>query len=166
MSNKVSYEKVLTKKSYEAELITQWVKIKGFDLSACTINDPVMKMSLNLAFGNFDEFKKFMKKDYDKEVVFNDAHALAFSFDDKDHTRWNWVLITENDWYAADYGTICHELHHFTHFGLTEKGVNYGEGGEEVYAYTQGFFMEMVVRAFMELKKIKKHAPKHKRNTK
>ncbi len=153
MNKEITYEKVITKKSYEKQLITQWVKVSGFNLSACTINDPVMKLSLNLVHGTFDEFKAFIKKTYEEDIPFNDASALALSFEDKEHCRWNWVLITENNWYAVDYGTICHELHHFTHFGLTEKGVTYGEGGEEVYAYTQGFFMEMVVRAFQELHK-------------
>ena len=62
------------------------------------------------------------------------------------------ILIQENNWTAKNYGTLAHEVHHLTHCGLEEKGATYGTGGEEVYAYTQGFFMEMVVRALINLK--------------
>jgi hypothetical protein len=149
----VAYDKVITDKEYKQSIISGWVKAKGYDLSVCTISSKTLKLSLNLVYGTFDVFKEFIQKEHGKEIKFDNAEALYLQVDDKD-CAWNFILIQSMDWTANDYGVICHELHHFTHYGLEEKGVTYGTGGEEVYAYVQGHFMELVVRAFVELKKV------------
>ena len=151
----INYDKVLTKKAYDMETISHWVKAKGFDLSICTIHDHSLKLSLNVVYGTFEEFKKFMKKEFDQEIEHKNATAFFIQIS-KPECAWNFMLIQSNNWTAPDYGTICHELHHFTHFGLDEKGISYGSAGEEVYAYVQGYFMEMTVRAFVELHKVLK----------
>lgn len=146
--------KIITKKTYSERVISEWVKPIGYDLSICTINTKAMEISFNLVYGTFAEFKTFLKKEYNHDIKFNGAHAIVVQFE-YETVVWNFMLITQNTWTAQDYGTICHELHHLTHFALSDKGVSYGEAGEEVFAYTQGYFMELVVRAFVELHKIK-----------
>lgn len=135
-------------------LVTQWVQPAGFDLAVVTLNSQELKISVNLVFGELKEFKKFIASAYDHKVDVEDANALATTFT-HEGKAWNYLLITKNDWHAEDYGTIAHELHHITHFALEEKGITYGSAGEECFAYVQGYFMELVVRAFMELKKSK-----------
>lgn len=153
-NTEIKYDKILVSKERKEQVISEWIKAKGFDLSICTLRCVSLKLNVNLVFGEFEEFKKFIWETYKKEIEYKSANAFFLQFD-KPECTWNFLLITENDWTAEDYGTICHELHHFTHFGLTEKGISYGEAGEECFAYVQGYFMELVVRAFVELRKAK-----------
>lgn len=60
------------------------------------------------------------------------------------------------EWKSSDYGLMCHELHHFIHCSLPNNDIKYCEDTEEVYAHLQGWFMDLIVRAFIKLKKIKK----------
>jgi hypothetical protein len=155
----IKHDKILVKKTREEEVITYWIKPKGFDLSMTTLTLPVLKLSLNLALGSLEEFKRFCKSEYGNEIDIHDCNACVISFRAEDGTQWHWMLCTKQSWYAEDYGVMAHELHHFVHAGLDEKGCTYGAGGEEIYAYIQGYFMELVVRAFMMLGK-----PKGKKN--
>jgi hypothetical protein len=158
---KIALQKVITRKVHKEQTISEWCQPKGYKLSVCTLQTEAMKLTLNLVFGEFEEFKRFIKNTYEQDIKHNSANAFCMQFE-HEKTTWNFMLITQNDWTAQDYGTIAHELHHFTHFALTEKGVSYGEGGEEVFAYTQGYFMELVVRAFVELRKALKTNRKKK----
>lgn len=152
---KLPYSKLLTKSVMREQVVSEWVRPKGYDLSAVTISLPIFKISLNLVLGDFDEFSRFIKDTFDVECK-DCAKAYFCCFNDKDKVHWNWILIQRNDWRAEDYGTLAHELHHFVHSALDETGVAYGTAGEEVYAYMQGYFMELVVRAFIMLGKVKK----------
>ncbi len=149
----LNIEKTITKKELNSVLVSKWRKPKGYDLSFTDISCPSMKLTLNVMFGKYDEFKRFMKNMHDFDTVHQACTAMCVMCK-KDGTAWHYILIQENDWTADHYNTLVHELHHFIHFALDDKGVSYGMGGEEVFAYLQGYFMEMVVRAFIELKKV------------
>jgi hypothetical protein len=41
----------------------------------------------------------------------------------------------------------------FTHYYLRDIGLIYCQESEEAFAYFQGYFMDLVIRAFIELKK-------------
>lgn len=146
------FEKVISKNELKDALITKWLKPKGYDLAMTSINSEVFAVTVNLVYGKYDEFKKFIKEKHGFDTEFKDCVAMCLRIQDNGVT-WHYVLIQKNEWYAENYGTICHELHHLTHFVLDDKGIVYCRESEEVFAYVQGFFMEMVVRAFMELKK-------------
>lgn len=150
---KITIDKIISKNVYKTELIGQWFKPKGFDLSMTAINCPSLKICVNLVHGSFTEFKRMIYLQFGEDLKTDSCVAFACSLKDKNGTQWNFVLIQENEWTAEHYGTLAHEIHHLTHFSLEEKGVTYGMGGEEVYAYLSGFFMEMIVRAFQELKR-------------
>lgn len=154
----LEYEKVLVKSTMQEDAIGQWLKPAKYDISIVPLNIPVFKITLNLAYGSFEEFKRFVLTKFEHQIEHHSANAMAISFE-HEGTTWNFINIQKCDWTARDYGTICHELHHATHFSLTNMGVDYGTAGEEVYAYMQGHLMELVVRAFQMLhKKKKKHA--------
>lgn len=148
-------EKYLVKKEYKEVVITQWIKPEGYKLAMCSLSCTSMKMDLNLFFGEYSEFKKFIKSEHDFDTEHETCIAMYVQ-NKKDGIVYFNMIIQKNDWLAEDYATIVHELHHFIHFALEEKGVNYGTAGEEVYAYLQGYFTELVIRAFVELKKVKK----------
>ncbi len=149
-------EKNLTKNVMKEEVISQWFKPKGFDLSLVTLDNSMFRLTLNVCLGTFDEFKRFIQSTHSDAKIEHDA-ALAMYVQVKESKEtFHHILITENDWTASDYGTICHELHHFVHYALDEKGASYGLGGEEIYAYMQGYFMTVIIRAFVELGKANK----------
>lgn len=145
-------QKILVKETLQHEVVSEWVKPDGYNLSCVTIQFPMMKIALNVAFGEYEEFKKFLKKEFDFDTEHADAAAICVAFK-HEKTQWHWINIQTNNWLAQDYGTICHELHHFVHFALGESGIQYGTAGEELFAYMQGQAMELVVRAFLKLKK-------------
>jgi hypothetical protein len=149
---KIDVERKLTRKTMKEIVIYEWLKPKGFEISAVCIKDPVYKISLNLIHGSFAEFKRFMLIKFNKKLDHDDASAMVFTFP-HEGIQWHFMNIQKCDWYAEDYGTIAHELHHFVHFALDEKGNKYNLDGEEAYAYIQGYFMELIVRAFSEFKK-------------
>lgn len=149
---KIARKRIVVKKTFNEEVISQWVEAAGFNLKCVSLNVPPFKLSLNVAYGPYDEFKKFLKKEFDQDTEHADCNAMAITFE-KDGTTWHWMNIQVNEWRAEEYGTICHELHHVTHFMYDKMGVTYGNAGEEAYAYLQGYLMELVVRAFVQLKK-------------
>lgn len=146
----------ITKKEYKARLIGEWVKEEKYNLAICTIDEQTFGISCNVVYGKLPNFKKFLKDKYDFDIVLNDCIAMTVHFPDKKTgIAWNFILIQDNEWTAKDYGVLCHETHHLVHFNLPDKGINYGEGSEEVFAYVQGWFMEMLIRTLAELRKIK-----------
>lgn len=153
--------KYLSRKTYNPEVIAEWVKPKGFDLAITCIKDLTFNLSINLVFGDFHEFKKFIKNEYELDLEHDNARAYALRFS-KPECDWNYLLISDLDWRAQDYGTIAHEVHHMTHFALKDKGLTHSSDSEESFAHFQGFLMEMIIRAFVEYKKIKKSKKKFK----
>lgn len=149
---KLIFEKIISKNEFKEVVISRWIKPKGYQLSMTSIEVAALKITVNLVFGKYDQFKKFIKDNHDFDTVHEACTAMVVTLKDEGVT-WHYMLIQENEWTAEHYNTICHELHHLAHFVLSEKGITYGEGGEELFAYIQGYFMEMVVRAFVELKK-------------
>lgn len=157
--------KILVKQTMQEEAVGAWSRPEGFDLACTCIHFPMMRIALNVAFGPFDQFKKFLKKEFDQDTEHESADAMAISFK-YEKTQWHWVNIQKNDWTAEHYGTICHELHHFTHFALGESGIQYGTAGEELFAYMQGRAMELLIRAFIMLKKQEEKQEKRKKKVK
>ena len=154
--------KVLVSKKHNVSIISSWVKPGNFDLSICTIDEPSLNLSLNLILGSLEEAKKFIKEEYGESPIKNLGNGtIAVSFNvEKEGFLYNYINIQKNEWLAMDYGVICHELHHFTHHALAEKGIDYCEGGEELFAYIQGYFMENVVRALITIGKVMKNKKK------
>lgn len=146
--------------------ITQWVKPKGYALAITTIRCQALHLHLNLAHGPLKEFKRFIRDEADYQIQHEAATAIYVFTTNESGNMDHWIDIPENEWCSNNYGAICHELHHFVHQGLDDLGVKYGEGGEEIYAYLQGYFMEQVVRAFVALKKANKPAKKTKKQRK
>lgn len=152
---KITLDKVISKNTYQLEAIGEWYKPKGYDLAMTNIDCDALKINVNLVYGTLDEFKKMILHQFNEKVEVVSCIAMYIQIEENSKP-WHFVLIQGNEWTAQDYGTICHELHHLTHHALEEKGVTYGTGGEEIYAYVQGHFMELVVRAFVEYKKASK----------
>ncbi len=149
---KILHDKLVTRNENREVTITRWVRPKGYKLAVCEMSCNVFKSSLILCFGKSSEFKKFVKEYADYDCDIENANALYVYTKIKDET-YNFILIQEFDYRAKDFGTLCHELHHFTHLSLERIGIDYGRGGEEVFAYFQGHFMEMIIKAFVELSK-------------
>lgn len=134
------------------QVIGPWLKPKGFDLYLCDVFNPMFDINLMLCFGSLKEFSRYILER--EEYVVESKTALAmYVYTNKNDKRSNYLIFTENEWCAKDYGTIAHELHHFTHFALDAIGVTYGIGGEELYSYFQGYYMELCVLALNELQK-------------
>lgn len=148
----ITVESTIVEETMIEEIIGKWIKPKDFNLTCNSIRVPVFKFNLNIAYGEFEEFKRFLILKFGHDVKYEAAHAMVCSFK-KDGIQWHWMNIQQMQFTAEDYGTMVHELHHFAHFAMEEMGVTYGMGGEEVYAYLQGHMMEMVCRAFSMLRK-------------
>lgn len=153
----ITYEKQITKKPFLNETISNWYKVSKFDLQICELDFPIFCLRLAVCFGDYAEYQKMLKHYYEREIEGGIAPLACYTWvDDPDtHEKRKFLLITENEWTAKDYGTLAHEIHHFVHLSLKDIGIDYGEGGEELFAYFQGYVMELVVRAFVELKKTK-----------
>lgn len=149
----LEFEKTLVDRTMAEEVIGPWRKVKGFGLSTVAIKVPVFKITLNVMYGPYDEFKRFILHKFDHQIKHGSANAIAVTFE-HEKVRWNFINIQSCNWTAEEYGTLAHELHHTTHFALEDLGAVYGSGGEEVYAYLQGYLMELVVRAFVQLRKV------------
>lgn len=143
--------KIIVKETMREDVIGQWIKPAEFELSIVPIHANVFDFTLNVAFGAFTEYKNYILKEYGNEINSRDAAAMFNSFEDRKGRRWHFINIQKNDWTANDYGTIAHELHHAVHYGLSSRGIDYHDTSEEVFAYLQGYLMEMVVRAFQKL---------------
>lgn len=143
--------KNVTKKVFTEVAISNWQEISNVYISSLTVE--CFCLSLNLVYGKLQDFKNYVKKQHEELVNIDECTAVFVSLK-KEGVTWYYILIQENDWYAQDYGIICHELHHFIHKSLEEKGVTYAENSEEVYAYLQGHFMELVIKSLLELKKV------------
>jgi hypothetical protein len=145
-------EKIIVKKENNERVISRWVKPKGYDLAICELYNYMFGVGVTVVFGKMDEAKKFVKDRTEYEIEHDNANAM-FVWAKHENEDKKFLLFTENNWAAEDYGTICHELHHFTHHVIDEEiGASYGKEGEEFYAYFQGYFMGLVVLAFSELK--------------
>lgn len=142
--------KSINKKEMKEALITKWYQLSDYDLKMVNIYSPSWAMTLNLVYGNFDEFKKFFADKHKKEVEY-EACVAFFCSDKIKGIQHHYMVIQDQKFRAKDYGSIAHELHHFVHFALEEKGMEYHKSSEEAFAYLQGYFMEMTVRAFAEL---------------
>lgn len=152
----------ITKHEMREVTISRWVIPKGYKLAVCDLKDTIYNQSLTVVLGTTREFRRFIKDSYDYDVDCDSALAFYFQIK-KDGKTSYFMLIQENEWRASDYGNICHELHHFTHYMLDNLGLSYGLGGEEAYAYVQGYYMEQVCRAFVELKKTKYYKLNYKK---
>lgn len=155
-------DKKITLKTIDHAMVNQWLKPKGFELAVVCISDPVNKLALNLVLGSFKEFKRFLLNQFDYKAEIVDCTAIVISLE-KNGTTWHFMNIQSNEWCPDDYGTIAHELHHFIHFGFTEKGNKYCPDAEEAYAYATGYFMTNIVRAFMLHKQTVKKSLKTKK---
>lgn len=153
-------EKDITKKKMTETVISVWSKIKDYDLVACDISVSMFRSNLIFCVGSNKEFARMLLTEHDYKLE-GSGRAFYVYVTNKEGIRTNYILIQGNDWSAEDYGTIVHELHHFTHIYLQQHvGCSYGEGGEEFFAYFQGYHMELVVSALVELKKALKKSKK------
>lgn len=151
MSN-IKFDKVLVKKAWEREAISQWVKQKQYELAIVSLSDHMLQLHLNVAFGPIKQFADFMRDRYDHELQHDDANALFVYGKGKDGQRYYFINVQSNSFKAKDYGTLAHELHHYVHMALyNSNGVEYSREGEEVYAYAIGYFMELLTRALAVL---------------
>jgi len=153
---KIKFDKILVKKTMVEETIGQWVNPKGFNLPIVSISTALYNSTLNVCFGEYREFVRFLKEICDHDISEHDNPLALFVYfkNKKDEEKdSNWLLITENNWSATDYGTLCHELHHFAFIALDKIGIEQDHKSEEAFAYFQGYFMERVVRSFISLKK-------------
>lgn len=147
-------DKALSKAKYTDEIVSSWYKAKGFDLVYCQVWNKMFGLCLNVVYADLDEFARWIKSKHNYTVEKGDALAMYLYIENPNGEIFKYMLIQTANWTADQYGTICHELHHFTHLALADIGIEYGRGGEELFAYFQGHYMEMVVRAFIELHKI------------
>lgn len=146
-------ERTIVPETIDERVVAPWVKAKGFDLSCTIISVPVFKIHLNVAFGPYDEFRKLLFSYYKQDIAKHaKANAMVCTFE-HEGVRWNWMNIQSCEWTGQDYGTLSHELHHVTHFAMSDMGCTYGPGGEEAYAYLHGYLMELVCRAFVMYRK-------------
>ncbi len=151
-------------KQFTPVLVTRWKSDRKLpDLKIVTLVDRVFTVSLNLAYGSYSDFAKFIYDEFKVEDPKGNAEehpeGMYVSFV-SEGVRWHWLLITEMEFTCKDYGTIVHELHHFVHNSIEGKGVIYSKDSEEAFAYVQGYFMDLVIRAFVELKRTTKRKRK------
>lgn len=145
--------KTLNRKVYKLTAITEWATPHGYDLKIVTLAVDAFKMALNLAIGPFSEFKKFIGKEYEDDIsVSNTPNGMCVAIDAKG-TVFHFVWLPSVEWTSEWYGTLVHELHHFTRNAYSEKGMEYHRSSEEAFAYLQGHMMELACRALHELDK-------------
>lgn len=155
MIKEIKIGKYITRKTFKEEAISEWFTLKGYTLITCALQNSLFaKAILNVVFGEYEEFKRYIKDTHKYDLGHEDCVAMyVWVFDKERNKHYKYLLIQEVDWTAKCYGTMCHELHHYTHIYLKELGIEYSEGSEEVFAYFQGHFMELLIKAFIELKK-------------
>lgn len=146
--------KTIVRKEYKPTVIGTWAEVVEFPGSRVnTITNELFAVSLNIFLGSKDDFKKLLTKTYDYKDFGSKAYQavfVSFEFDDR---KWNWINIPQMEFTAEDYGLYVHELHHFVHIALQNCGHRYDiDTSEELYASTIGWFMEMSMRAFAQLR--------------
>jgi hypothetical protein len=149
----------LNKKSMRETTISEWCRPEGYDLSAVSLSSPLYTSTLNLLYGPYKEARRYIQQRCEYDIGDKEPKGMfVYSHDKLDKEfegRIYFLIILKNEWMAEDYATIVHELHHFTHIALHNIGIKHCEDSEEAFAYFQGYFMERVIRSFMELKRIK-----------
>jgi len=150
----IDYDKVITKNSFDTEVVSKWFNVNKFNMKICEITIPIFKNNLCLCVGKYSDFEKMLKHHYERTPD-NDNPMACYSWitDPETKEKRKFLLLTEQQRNAKNFGTITHETHHFTHSVLEDIGIDYGRGGEELFAYFQGYVTELVVRALVELEK-------------
>lgn len=145
--------KTISKATKKILTISQWYKPELYDIHYCNILVPVLNLNFVLCFCTVDEFKRYIEEIAGRTLEAPaDVPAEYISYD-ADGVSHRFIVISRNQWLAGDYGILAHELHHAAHCGLKDIGVSYTDSSEEVFAYVQGFLMEQVISAFIELEK-------------
>ncbi len=148
--SKLKTDRYLTRTEMRDVLITRWVKLKGFKLSLVSISDPTFKTTLNVVLGEHEEFKSYVLQQHKYVLKSKNPQALYFRHEEGGC----YILLNPRmDFTSSDYGDMVHELHHFTHDVLSLQGMDYTPEGEEAFAYLQGYYMEMLCRACVMLRK-------------
>lgn len=149
--------KYINQKEFRPTVISRWGSPNyAPSASLCSIIHDESGMTLNLFIGSVEDFNTHCKNKYDKELVKRSYQALFFS-NESEGTTIYWIHLLKNEFLAEDYNSIVHELHHFIHYALSDRNQPYHlDYTEEKYALMQGWFMEMVIRALVELNRIKK----------
>ena len=135
MTSKIKHSQVV-KKGYRVSIVGSWFKAKGYNLYLVDLNVPMFDLVIILSFGKMEEFSRYLRDRYDyvmDNINHTDAMFVSNLENKVQNALANHLNITSNEWRAKDYGTICHELHHAVHSTLTNRGVDYGKGGEEVF---------------------------------
>lgn len=160
----------INQKSYKLPIVGRWHKAGGYDMHLVDISFPMFDINFIVSFGKMAEAARYLRDRYDYILEdYESAIAMCVTgiLNKKDNGRANHLIFTTNDWTAKDYGTIAHETHHAVHKALGNIGLDYGVGGEELFAYMQGHMMELIVRAFQELRNtLSKQKPKKKHHAK
>lgn len=152
--SRIEIEKTVTTKKLVTTLITSWKKIKGYDLTTCTLYFDVWSQELHLVHGKPEEFARYIKEvfNFSDGKTHSDSAAM-YAWLIRDNVRYRFICLQVLDFYPGDYGTLAHEIHHFVHAELQARGVVYSEESEEVFAYYTGTIMEYACRALNELRK-------------
>jgi len=146
--------KTIVRKEYNPTVIGKWAEIVEFPGTRVnTITNELLAISLNVFLGSKDDFKKFLTSTYDYKDFGSKAYQAVFVCFEFEDRKWNWINIPQMEFTAEDYGLFVHELHHFVHISLQNCGHRHDlDSSEELYASTQGWFMEMAMRAFAQLR--------------
>lgn len=156
----------LPTRPFAPEAVSKWCKLRDYELLACDVAMPVVRRQYILMVGTVEEFDRYILDKHGIKPHLETALA-AYAWYPLDGALYHYILFTENDWAPADYGSIAHEVHHVIHLSLQAIGIRYARASEEVFAYAAGYLMEMIVRAFVELKKWQeKPKPQRKRKGK
>jgi hypothetical protein len=146
----IKTERFFTRTEVTERAISRWAKIKGFKLSVVTLSEPTFRTTINLVLGEHEEFKKYVLQQHQYVLKTKNPAALYMRHEDGA----TYILLNPRvDFTASDYGEMVHELHHFAHDALDRQGMDYTRDGEEAFAYVQGYYMELMCRALVILRK-------------
>lgn len=144
--------KVIERKRMKEQSIGQWLKPHKYNLYIVDVSCSLYGLNLQLCFGPMLEFSRYIKEKHDREVDHENAKAM-YCWYTVDGIQNKYLILTENEWGAEDYGTMAHEVHHVVSYSLADVGISHSKDSEEAYAYFQGYLMERVIRAFVMLNK-------------
>lgn len=158
---------LLTHQEYKEPIIGRWAKLKDYDIMGVDISTEMMGINLILLITEDEEMIRFVREQHHKVEDRMDKNGAYYQLTDpKTLKMHHYIQLKSYDITLFNtINTAAHEIHHFVHGVLRDKGIEYGEGGEELYAYMQGHFTEMVARALSQLYKLKMKK-KHRRTTK
>lgn len=133
-------------------LVGPWVTPKDYpDIEVTSITAPGMRMVLNIAVGDTEQFCDLLEEKHNYRPEELDMASACFVWTGSEERHTYFMYMCNKDLDVDELAIFVHELHHFIHIALDHKGMRPGPDSEEAYAHLQGYFFEKYLKSIQEL---------------